>query len=53
MFQKRNVRRLLCSLRRDESGTVAIIVCFMFIILIGFAALAIDGGQLYLKRLRP
>lgn len=36
--------------RRDESGTIAIMVALMSMVILGMAAIAVDMGQVYAKR---
>ena len=50
MMQRDGVFRFLTSFRDDRQGAVAIIVALLSVVLIGFAALAIDGGYLYWTR---
>ena len=35
---------------KDESGATVVIVALFMVVLLGFAALAIDGGRLYLEK---
>ena len=37
---------------KDESGATVVIVALFMVVLLGFAALAIDGGRLYLEKSR-
>ena len=50
MMQRHGVFRCLTSFRDDQRGTIAIIVSLLSMVLVGFAALAVDGGHLYWTR---
>ncbi len=45
-----NTKRLLREFRDDREGAIALVVCLSLIVIIGVAALAIDGGYLYWTR---
>ncbi len=48
----RRLRRLIAGLRREENGSVIVLVAVMITAIIGFAALATDVGRLYIARQR-
>ncbi len=45
-----SIRKPAASRRHDESGTVAVMVALMAMVILGMAAVAIDMGQVYAKR---
>ncbi|MCR5837742.1 MAG: TadE/TadG family protein [Lachnospiraceae bacterium] len=44
------IRKINSKLRKEEKGAVMILFAFMLVVLMGFAALALDFGMVYLKR---
>lgn len=45
-----SLRKPIARRRRDESGTVAVMVAVMCMVILGMSAVAIDVGQVYAKR---